>query len=748
MRKLMWFTIGFGAACAVGIYLLTPGIMLALGGTAIAAAVMLAVFGKKETVRAGSLVSIGIAAAFLWCGIYSFLWMSPIKALDGQICSVTLTAEDYSFDTDYGICVDGIAEISGESCHVRMYVSRQEPLAPGDRVTGEFRLRYTAPGAMEDMTYHSGKGILLLAYPKGEHQVETARGKSFQYCAAYLRADLLTLIEDIFPADTVPFVKALLIGDTSELDYKTDTDLSVSGIRHVAAVSGLHVSILFSVIYLFAGKRRILTAILGIPLLFLFAAMAGFSASILRAGLMQSLMLLAMAVKKEYDPPTALSFAVLVMLVVNPVTVTSVGFQLSVASVSGIFLFSGKIRSWLLDRSPFAKKKSRCSVLYGRMAASVSISLGALITTTPLTALYFGSVNLLSVVTNLLCLWVVTILFCGIIGACLLGAVWHSAGVGIGWILAWFVRYILKIAEWIAGIPFAAVYTESIFVLFWLILCYVFLGLLIFRKKKRPVILGCCAVFLLCMALLLSWTLPLTDHYRVTVLDVGQGQCILLQSGGKTYMVDCGGSYDKGVADTAAEALLSQGIRRLDGLILTHYDKDHVNAAAYLLQRIPADMLILPEWKNADQWDSQILQYHQNEILRVSKDTEILWNDAVITIYASRLLESSNESSLCVLFHTEKCDILITGDRGFVGEEILLNTAEIPQLDALVVGHHGSDQSTGELLLEATRPKTALISVGEGNAYDHPADAVLERLRTYGCKVRRTDLEGTIIIRG
>jgi len=100
------------------------------------------------------------------------------------------------------------------------------------------------------------------------------------------------------------------------------------------------------------------------------------------------------------------------------------------------------------------------------------------------------------------------------------------------------------------------------------------------------------------------------------------------------------------------------------------------------------------------------------------------------------------------LFHTEKCDILITGDRSQVGEEVLLDMADIPQLDALVVGHHGAASSTGELLLTATRPKLALISVGEGNAYDHPSQTVLARLKAFGCQIRRTDLEGTIIIRG
>ena len=98
--------------------------------------------------------------------------------------------------------------------------------------------------------------------------------------------------------------------------------------------------------------------------------------------------------------------------------------------------------------------------------------------------------------------------------------------------------------------------------------------------------------------------------------------------------------------------------------------------------------------------------------------------------------------------HTEKCDILITGDRSTTGESFLLRTAQLPQLDALIVGHHGSANSTGEELLAATWPATAVISVGEGNRYGHPAQEVLDRLMAYGCTIRRTDLEGTIILRG
>jgi len=281
----------------------------------------------------------------------------------------------------------------------------------------------------------------------------------------------------------------------------------------------------------------------------------------------------------------------------------------------------------------------------------------------------------------------------------------------------------------------------------WLIFCYVLLAVFLLSKQKQAVVLCCCTVIGLFTALLASWTEPLLDNYRVSILDVGQGQCILLQSDGRTYMVDCGGDHDENTADKAAAVLLSQGVTRLDGLILSHYDRDHVGAAEYLLTRVPADVLILPEGSGAYQWEPDIMAAHSGTTVRGSEDLQICWEDTVITVYASGNTQTTNESSLCVLFHTETCDILITGDRTAAGEEMLLWRSNFLELDALIVGHHGSGKSTGETLLAATRPKTAVISVGE-NQYGHPSGDVLERLAQYGCVIRRTDLEGTIILRG
>ena len=120
--------------------------------------------------------------------------------------------------------------------------------------------------------------------------------------------------------------------------------------------------------------------------------------------------------------------------------------------------------------------------------------------------------------------------------------------------------------------------------------------------------------------------------------------------------------------------------------------------------------------------------------------------DGKFTLYPADSATDDNESSVCVLFQAENCDILITGDRGVTGEKALLKAFDLPQLELLVAGHHGSAESTNFELLHKTRPKAVVISTG--SRYNGPSEELLDRLRMFGCLVWRTDQQGTIIFRG
>jgi len=291
------------------------------------------------------------------------------------------------------------------------------------------------------------------------------------------------------------------------------------------------------------------------------------------------------------------------------------------------------------------------------------------------------------------------------------------------------------------------VYTASPFIVLWLVVCYVLIIVFVLMKKKPVLLLSCCLVGTLMISLAAAYMEPRLDECRVTALDVGQGQAVILQSAGRTYLVDCGSSDPESAADKTADYLMSIGTFRLDGIIVTHYDTDHVGGIPHLLTRINADAVFLPRAGAEEEVAAELITAASDRVFWVENDMNWTFGDASIQLYAPESLETGNESSVCILFQTENCDILITGDRSRKGELRLLQRVELPELELLVAGHHGSKNATSDSLLKLTSPEYVFISAGQNNRYGHPNQAVLERLEEYGCTVYRTDQQGTLIFR-
>ena len=745
----MWFAIGFGAACILGAYAYSSVAVWMIFAALLISTLFLVTARFWKTLRIPAMVMFSFAVGIGWFLLFDNQYLADAREYDGKTLNTVVTVSDYSYDTDYGCAVTGVVTISGKDYPVLVYLDGTVNLKPGDQFGGNMRFRFTSEGGTKEPTYHRSEGIYLLAYQVDEIFVSEAKQTALKYYPVLWRKEILNRIDLVFPAQEASFVKALLLGDRSGIDYETNTAFKISGISHIVAVSGLHVSILFAVLYLFTGRRKVLSFLLGAPVLLLFAAMAGFTPSITRACIMQFLMLLAMLTDREYDPPTALSFAALMMLAANPMVITSISFQLSVGCMIGIFLFYQKVHDWFLDskRLGSAKGKGMVPKLKRWFVSSISISLSASIVTTPIVAYHFGTISLVGLVTNLLVVWLISYIFYGAVIALLISL----TGIYVGKIAAFLVvlpiRLVISLAKTISSFPLAAVYTVSPYIVVWLIGTYVLLVVFLILRSKPVIVYGCCVTLGLCAALVASSVEPMLDNSRMTMLDVGQGQCILLQSEGRTFLVDCGGDNAATTADLAAETLLSQGISRLDGLILTHYDYDHAGGAAYLLSRIPTDSVYLPYLDDPDGVTQNIRKYCPESSVIVEEDLSFTYGSSRITLFASEIYKSGNECSMSVLFQTEKCDILITGDRGVLGEMLLLRRIDLPDLDVLVAGHHGSADSTGEDLLTQTKPEIVLISVDKNNPYGHPADALLKRLTEHGCAVYRTDQNGTILYR-
>lgn len=748
MRKLLWFSIGFTLACVLCAYVYSIWLLVGIPLGVICFVVLVFLHNRSRFLPIIAAVCLGISLGLTWFGLYRYFYLMPAIDADGSEQFLNAQVIDYSEPTRYGVSVKARLTIDGKTFRSVLYLKGDHDLKPGDSVQCRFRLRMTHEG-LEGDTYHRGSRIFLLAYAQDEEICTISDQVPVRYLPAFIRKGITEKIDQLFADDTAPFAKALFLGDRSDIDYETNTAFKVSGISHIIAVSGLHISILFSVIFTIAGRKPLLTAILGIPTLILFAAVTGFTPSVTRACVMQILIILSELVLREYDPPTSLGTAVLVMLLCNPIAVTSVSLQLSVGCMIGIFLFSDRLHRWVCSWKCWSDWRGKNLRVRFRnwISSSISITLAAMIVTMPLVAYYFGCISLIGVITNLLTLWAVSWIFCGIIFVCLLGLVWIQGGLLIASTVSWIVRYVLGVVKLLSSIPLAAIYLKSTFVAAWLIICYVLVFGFLLWKNRKPFVLVATLISSLTIALMLSWIMPLTAQSRVTILDVGQGQSIILQSKGRTFLVDCGGDDPQKAADEASETLLSMGIYRLDGIILTHYDQDHSGGIPYLLSRIKADSVYIPVFTEEESVQQSILSAAENSVILVQQDTHFDWSDCSLEIFAPVYQSGDNESGLSVLFCGENCDILITGDMGINAENKLLLEKSIPQLTALVAGHHGSPYSTGDGLLSMTKPQYVFISVGSDNSFGHPSEAVLERIEQHDCLLFRTDLDGTIVFR-
>lgn len=700
---------------------------------------------RIRSLRWVAVLSLGCAVGLAWFALFSGYYLEEAEKLDGVTEETVVICSDYSVPNDYGAVAEGIVYRNGKPYRVRMYLDNDPQTTPGDCLHGNFRYYTTTPGGQQASANRQGEGIFLMAYVGSVEKVREEGKTPFWTYPAIWRGKLSAILERSFPADTLGFAKAIFLGDRRGIDYETNTAFRLSGISHIIAVSGLHVGILCGLVYRLCLNKRHLVALIGIPVLVLFAAVTGLSPSITRAVIMQILLMIALAVGREFDEITALSFSCFVMMAVNPLVITSVSFQLSTGCMAGIFLFEESIHTWtrkLLREEDKSKRKIiRCWI-----ARTISATLAALSLTTPLVAYYFGSISLIGVLTNLLVLWVLGAVFCGILLVCLAAWLCPALCGGIAWVISWPIRYILWVARALASFPLAAVYTQSIYIVVWLVFCYVLLAFFCMDQHRSPGPFLCCITVGLCAALCCSWLEPVLHDYEVSVLDVGQGQSILLQSQGRCFLIDCGGSSDSGTADIAAETVLSRGITHLDGIVLTHYDWDHAGGLPYFLTRVTVDWVLVPRCADSGGMREELENLIPGRVVEVSEIMDLSYEETVMTVYPPVLENSGNENSLCVLFKGEKCGTLITGDREAFGERILLKQAQLPQVDVLIAGHHGSGNSTSRELLDAVRPAYVFISVGQ-NRYGHPDEETLSRLYGFGCRVYRTDLNGDIVFR-
>lgn len=750
VRKLAWFACAFVSAAACCVYLLPP-LPVWLGVAVILVGLLLFCLRKRILRRMIALL-LGIGFGLSWTAGYYNLCLAPATSLQGVTDTITGEVSSYAIPARFGYKIDLELQYHGQVYPTLLYLEGDAAtLVPGDRLTLPAKLEAVGcTYSPEEDLYHRSKGYVLLAYSQGDWMVEPCEQLPVKYLPIWAAKQLQGQIDELFPVDTVPFMKALLTGDRSDFDYGTRNALSLAGISHVVAISGMHVSILLGAVLLLLPNRRLAAAV-GIPLVLFFTLLTGAPPSVVRAAVMQILLLLAPQLYREVDMPTSLAAAMLVILLGNPWAVADPGFQLSFAAMAGMLLFSSKImgpvNTWLEEHKPPVLLRG----LLGAVALSVATTVGASIFTVPLVACHFGVVSLLAAVTNLLTLWAVSLCFQLGMLVCLLGFVLPTAAGFLAGLLAWLVRYILAVAHGIAGLPFAAVYTDSAYTTILLVFFYILLvTFLCLREGRKPLAMLACMLFGLCFCVGLSLWESRRAELQTTVLDVGQGQCVLLEWDGLTTMIDCGGSYPEEAGELASRLLLSHGRTQLDVLVLTHFDADHAGGIPHLLSRVGVGALYVPPVEADNALYLEICSAARQEdvpIQTVSRDVLLSDGDTALQIFAPVSYEPGNDGGLAVLCSNEDYDMIITGDMSTEAEHRLLMLHRLPDAEILLAGHHGSADSTGEELLRTVAPDMVVFSVGSGNRYGHPTPAALNRVEKTGAMICRTDLHSTVTIR-
>ncbi|HET6352564.1 MAG TPA: DNA internalization-related competence protein ComEC/Rec2 [Coriobacteriia bacterium] len=528
--------------------------------------------------------------------------------------------------------------------------------------------------------------------------------------------------------------RSRLTGTPAESAFRT------TGLTHLVAVSGGHLVVVAALVAWLLTRlraRRGVMAVAVVAITGIYVVISGVQPSAVRAWLMSAVLAASLASGRRADGVAALSGAVWIALAFDPSAAFDLGMQLSVLSVAGLLLFARLSERWVTYAVPSCLKS---------LASPVSLTLVAQAATVPLTASVFGVVSLIAPVANLLVSPLVSVLL--VVGIAGLGtaSVMPAAGTvvlrGAGAIGA----LATGIAEWLAGLPHAAVplgwtaapascAAAGIAATAWAAWPQPT------RRRARVV-----AVVALAALVFVSVGVPVPRGTEIVVLDVGQGDAILVRDGASAVLVDAGPD------ETALRtALLRQHVRRLDAVVITHLHDDHYGGIGALEGVIPVGAVYVPAGSLATGADTcegfrrvgkRVLEIDAGDVLVAGRwQLMALWPQAAVPDAAT------NEASVVLAVRRGSFDALLTGDAESAVLESVVASGGLGDIEALKVGHHGSAEAVDERVLAVACPEYALISVGAGNRFGHPVASTMRQLETAGCRILRTDEDGDLVVR-
>lgn len=574
-----------------------------------------------------------------------------------------------------------------------------------------------------------------------------------------LRYIMKNQISKLLPKETAGLCLGMLIGDTSSIDGDLQEDFRDSNLSHILAVSGSNVSyIIVSITYIFNKMcfRKKLSKIISIFLLFLFMLLTGCTSSVNRACIMAILMLIGDLLYRKSDVYNNLAISALILLIINPYSILDIGFQLSYMGTIGIVFLHDKINN-------FIKTDNRILKYFLEM---FNVTTCANIAIIPIMMFHFNTISLTFYFSNILAGPILGIIV--IMGFIMffISLIFIPLATPIAFILNIMLKLIIKIAEITASIPLSKVLitTPSIF---FIAIWYIIIFLIVYRrnvkdfysksKKKINIIISITLVVIIISNLVIN----INRHLKIYFIDVGQGDsCLIVTPSNKRILIDGGGSefgsFDVG-EKTLIPYLLDRKIKKLDYIIISHFDSDHVGGILTIIKNIKVDKIVIcKQGKNSENYKN-FLNIVKNKkidvyVVKEKNKIEIEQDTFIYILHPTGDLISDNilnNNSIVMKFCYKSFSMLFTGDIEEIAENELIKRYEnsnILSSTVLKVGHHGSKTSSTGNFLNKVKPKIALIGVGSKNTFGHPNNGVLDRLKNLKCKIYRTDFNGEITL--
>lgn len=511
------------------------------------------------------------------------------------------------------------------------------------------------------------------------------------------------------------YILAFLYADKSLIEKDIYTKYQKIGVSHLFAVSGMHVSLISIVLLKLLNKikerkRYIIVSIF----LSIYLFLTNFTISMVRATFQFILFFINKSFKLNIDNSNLVLFLFSILVIINPYNIYNIGF-----------LFSFIISFTLIRCSKLIKGKF--------IIKSLKTSLISFFSSMPVLVNNFFEVNFLGIILNIIYIpFVSYILF----PLSLVTVLFTS----LDNILYMFISYFEKITNFFSNIKFLSfsICKMNIF----LIIIYYIIFIYILKRKKKLIY----KIIIIIISLIFLINNGRIVNNEVSILDVGQGDSSLIRLKNKNILIDTGGNINYDISkNILIPYFKSVGIKKIDYLVLTHGDYDHMGEAINLVENFKVEKVIFNCGLYNDLENELIEVLDKKKIKYYSCIKELNIDNNKLYFLQTKEYDNENDNSNVIYSELNVYKFMFMGDASVTTEKEIMNKYNLPDIDVLKVGHHGSKTSSSKEFINVINPKYSIISVGKNNRYGHPNKEVLENLEN--SKIYRTDLDGSIMFK-